>query len=270
MSIYVPGPRPAFRRVGLPPRRRLGAVVALGFVGLSLWALCPGRARAETGDEIYQKMQAVYAGAKTFQGVLIRKKTLPGPDGKSTTQTTTLELKFKAPDKWVMKNTVAGPGVPGGTVIEVMVSDGKTVIVSAAASKSYQKLPLKPIALSQFVSVLNPKDGVSLLPGTTVDGRPAYVLSPNLPKDLTPEQKAGVKGVKAALTIDKQNYHFIQMTVSGPKGSQEHVLSAQTLDGPLPDSLFVPTPPAGFKEEKPPGGAGSPGGPGGAGGPSHR
>ena len=229
-------------------------------------AFAPVTAHAQAASDIYKKMSDVYAYAKSYQGTITRAESGKTPDGKSASQTVTVKVMFKAPNKYNVTNTrsvtVAGKNQ---TSTQMMVTDGKALYMFSAAKKAYQRGQIQnENMLSKFFALLNPANGFSLLPETTVNGRAAFALKPNLPSKGTPEQLANAKKVKIALMIDKKTFEFLKMTINGPAGTLTQTVSGQAVNGNLPDSLFAWTPPAGYKEVKtpPPGAPQVPGAPG--------
>jgi outer membrane lipoprotein-sorting protein len=224
-----------------------GAALALAFS-----ALAPIPAHAESASVIYKRMSDVYAFAKSFQGTIVRSENGKTPDGKPATQVVTVKVSFKAPNKYLVVNSKAvNVGGKSQTTGQTMVTDGKALYMFAADKKLYQKgqIPNENM-LSRFFALLNPVNGFTLLPDSTVNGHPAFVLKPNLPVKGTPTELANAKKVTVNLLIDKQTYQFLKMTITSANGSLTQSVNGQVLNGNIPDSVFAWTPPAGYKELK--------------------
>ena len=221
---------------------------------VSFGALAPTAAHAQSASDIYKKMSDVYAYAKSFQGTIVRSEKGKTPDGKPATQVVTVKIAFKAPNKYLVNNskavTVAGKSQSSG---QVMVTDGKALFMYAPDKKVYQRgqVPNENM-LSRFFAVLNPANGFTLLPDSNVNGRAAFVLKPNVPLKGTPQEIANAKKVTVNLMVDKQNFQFLKMTISSANGNLTQSVNGQVVNGTVPDSVFVWTPPAGYKEMKAP------------------
>ncbi len=213
----------------------------------------PAGAQAN-GADIYKKMTDVYSNAKAYQGTITRLEKGQTPQGKPATQTTTVKINFKAPNKFLVANTTSGASAGKSvTMHQSMVCDGKSLVMFSTDKKLYQKAPAPTDnTLARFFAVLNPTVGFTLQPETTVNSRPAYVLKPNVPANLTPQQKEQAKKVKILLMVDKQTYQFLKLTIDSGKGSLVQTVTGQVLNGTVAESQFSWTPPAGYKEQTPP------------------
>lgn len=221
-------------------------------VALAFCTLAPVTARAQTASVIYKKMSDVYSFAKSYQGTIVRMEKGKGPDGKSASQTVTVKITFKGPNKYLVNNlksiTVGGKSQ---TVDQVMVTDGKGLYMYSPDKKVWQRgVVQNENLLGRFFALLNPVNGFKLLPETTVNGRPAFAIQPNVPTTGTPEQLANAKKVKISVMIDKQTYQFVKMTIASSNGSLTQTAIGQTVNGPVSDSVFNWTPPASYKEIK--------------------
>lgn len=233
-------------------------------LAVAFGALAPAPARAQAASDVYKKMSDVYSYAKSFQGTITRVEKAKTPDGKAASQTVTVKIAFKAPNKYVVTNTRAvNVGGKSQSSVQTMVTDGKTLFMYVPDKKLYQRgqIPNENM-LSRFFALLNPVNGFSLLPETNLDGRPAFVLKPNMPLKGTPTEIANAKKVKINVLIDKQNYHFLKMIIESPNGNLVQTVSGQSVNGAVPDSIFAWTPPAGYKEFKAPAASGGPAVPG--------
>jgi outer membrane lipoprotein-sorting protein len=228
-------------------------------LALACTVLAPVTAHAQSASDVYKKMSDLYSFAKSYQGTIVRTEKATTPDGKSAVQTVTVKITFKGPNKYIVKNmtsiTVAGKSQQS---TQIMVTDGKTLLMYSPDKKLYQRgqVPNQNM-LSRFFAQMNPGNGFSFLPESKVDGRSVFVLKPNVPTTGTPEQLANAKKVKVSILIDKQTFQFVKMTIAGATGSLTQAASGQTVNVSIPDSAFVWTPPASYKEVKAPG---SPGG----------
>ena len=217
-------------------------------------AVAPVTAQAQAATDIYKRMTDVYSYAKSYQGTINRIEKGKTPNGKSGSQTLTVKISFKAPNKYVVESKKSiNLGGQSESSLQVVVADSKGLFVCSPDKKEYQHGPVQnENLLSRFFAQLNPMNGFLLLPEATVNGRPAFVLKPNLPAKGTPEQLANAKKLKIVIAIDKQNYQLLRLTIESPNGYLTETVSGQTVNGAIPDSLFVWTPPAGYKEIKAP------------------
>lgn len=216
----------------------------------AVMALAPNPAHAQSASEVYKKMSDVYAAAKSFQGTILRIEKGKTPDGKSASQTVTVKINYKAPNKYFVNNIRSvNAGGKSQNSNQTMVTDGKSLIMFSPDKKVYQRGQVQnQNTLSSFFALLNPANGFAILPSTTVNGRSAFVLKPNAPTKGTPADIAKAKKVKISLMVDKQNYQFLKLTIESDNGQLTQTVSGQMVNGKIPDSLFVWTPPAGYKE----------------------
>lgn len=234
-------------------------------LAFALGTLAPVTARAQAASDVYKKMSDVYAHAKTYQGTVVRIEKGKMPDGKPASQTLTIKINFKSPNKYVVENKKAvNMGGKSQTTDQFMVTDGKGLYMYSPDKKVYQRGPVQiDNLLTRFFGLLNPVNGFLMLPESAVNGRAVFVLKPNLPTKGTPEQLANAKKVKVAIMIDKKNFQFVRLSIQSASGSLVQTATGQTVNGTIPDSLFVWSPPAGYKEivapTTQPGGAPMPG-----------
>lgn len=216
-------------------------------------ACAPVAARAQAASDIYKKMSDVYSFAKSYQGTIVRTRKGKTPDGKPASRIETVHISFKAPNKYLVNNTVAvSVGGKNQKSDQMMTTDGKALYMYSAEKKMYQRGQiLNENILGRFFALLNPVNGFALLPDTTVNGRAAFAIKPNMPTKGTPEQLANAKKIAITIMIDKQNYQFLKMTIVSANGSDTQAVNGQTVNGPVPDNIFSWTPPAGYKEIKP-------------------
>jgi outer membrane lipoprotein-sorting protein len=245
--------RAGTKNLGSPsasPLRRAGAASALLLAGT-----LPLAARAaDNPQDILKKMQTVYHDAHTYEGAITMKVAGKGQDGNVTTVTNVEQLKYRGPNLFSMQRSVSatGPLAPRFTNMKAtLISDGKTVYNYDLSKKEYMKAaaPAK-VSLERLLERMMPPSDLSkatLLPPTTVQGRPAYVI--NIPIAVT----AGGKEPKAfQYTIDKQNYYALKIVMVGGTSGLEIDLDGQTVGGNIPASAFVFMPPAGAVEKKAP------------------
>ncbi len=208
-------------------------------------------ARAQSASDVYKKMTDIYANAKSFQGTIVRVEKGTRPDGKRGTQTVTIKIWFKAPNKYVVNNvtsaTISGRSKSSD---KTMVTDGKSLFMYSRSEKAYQRgqIPNENM-LSRFFAVLNPVNGFLLLPETTVKGRATFVLKPDMPTKGVPTERANAK---VTIIIDKQNSQFLKLTIVTANGTLIQSANDQLMNINIPDSIFVWTPPTDYKEVKPP------------------
>ena len=234
-------------------------------LALASLAGAPGAARAQgNASDIYKKMTAVYANAKSYQGTVIRQEKGMTPQGKPATQTTTIKINYKAPNKFLVANTTrSSSGAKTVVVHQSLVSDGKSMVMFTPDQKLFQRAPV-PVenTLTRFFALLNPTIGFTLQPDSSFNSRPAYVLKPNIPPNLNAQQLEQAKKANILLLIDKKTFQFLKLTISSAKGSLVQSASGQTLNGAISDSVFIWTPPASYKEQvRPQQGAPGGGGP---------
>jgi outer membrane lipoprotein-sorting protein len=232
------------------PLRRAGAFSALLFA-----ATLPLAARAaDNPQDILKKMQAVYHDAHTYEGAITMKVTGKEQDGKVTMVTNVEQLKYKGPNLFAMQRTISASGPLAARFSNMkaaLISDGKTVYNYNPSTKEYMKAPAPAkVPLEKLMERMMPPSDLTkatLLPPTTVQGRPAYVI--NIPIATTP----GGKEPKAfQYTIDRQNYLALKIVMVGGTSGLEIDLDGQTVGSSIPASAFVFTPPAGAVEKKPP------------------
>ena len=216
--------------------------------------LAPVTAHAQAAADIYKKMSDVYAYAKSFKGSIVRVDQGKTPDGKSASQTVTMKIAFKAPNKYVVRNIKAiNVGGKSQSSDQTMITDGKSLFMFSPEKKLYQRGQIQnENMLARFFALLNPTNGFSLMPESTVNGRAVFVLKPTLPVKGTPQELANAKKVKINIMIDKQNYQFLKMTISSPTGNLTQSVTEQVVNGTVSDSVFNWNPPAGYKEIKAP------------------
>lgn len=236
--------------------RGLFAVALLGFAG----AAVPAHADL-SASEIIAKMNAIYSTAKSFKGSTIMQSSGKGPDGKPFTVTATQQVAYKSPNQFRVQVTASGTGAASKASgnSQTVVSDGKTMYMYLPARKQYIKRPAPPqVPIQRIVQINVNGQNAKLMPASTVNGRPAYIVQimPMLPPTLTAQQKQLVK--PSLIAVDKQNFHLLRITQGG--NAQVMTFTGQTVNGNLPASVFAFSPPAGATEFKQP----MPGAPGGA------
>jgi outer membrane lipoprotein-sorting protein len=216
-------------------------------------AVTPVAARAQAASDVYKKMSDVYSYAKSYQGTIVRVEKGKTPDGKSASQSVTVKISFKAPNKYLVNNVRSvNVGGKSQNTDQTMVTDGKALFMFSPDKKLYQRGQVQnENLLSRFFALLNPANGFSLLPESTVNGHAAFVLKPNLPTKGTPTEIANAKKVKINIMIDKKTYQFLKMTIDSANGNLTQSVNGQSVNGNVPDSLFAWTPPVGYKEVKP-------------------
>lgn len=224
---------------------------------LGLSVLAPMTAQAQAASDIYKKMSDLYANAKSYQGTISRTESGKMKDGKAASQTITVKINFKAPNKYNVNNkrsvTVNGKTESSS---QLLITDGKSMFVVLPEKKMYQRgVVQNENMLSRFFAQMNPANGFTLLPETNINGRAAFAIKPNLPANAKPEVVAQAKSINITLFIDKKTYEFLKMTITSPNGHLIQTVSGQALNGNVPESVFVWTPPAGYKEAKQPTGA---------------
>ena len=224
---------------------------------------CAPAARAESAADIYKKMTSVYTNAKSFSGTIVRVEQGKTPDGKAATQSVSVKITYKAPNKYAVENKRSvHVGSKSESSDQFMVTDGKSLFLYSPEKKLYQRgVVQNDNLLARYFAVLNPSNGFSMLPETTLNGRPVLVLKPNAPTTGTPQQLAAAKNVKISVMIDKKTYQFLKLTIASATGSLSQTVNGQTVNGNIPDSVFAWSPPASYKELKAPGASGPAGAP---------
>jgi outer membrane lipoprotein-sorting protein len=214
--------------------------------------LAPIPGYAQSASEVYKKMASLYSNAKSYQGTIVRVQTGKAPDGEPAVQTVTLKIQFKAPNRYFVNNlTSVSIGSKRQSSDQTMVCDGKKLYIFSSEQKLYHRgqIPNENM-LSNFFALLTAANGFRLLPETTVNGRTAFVIKPNLPLKATLTQLANAKKVKITVMIDKQNFQFLKIAFESASSNLTQSVSGQVVNGSISDSVFVWTPPAGYKEEK--------------------
>jgi outer membrane lipoprotein-sorting protein len=234
------------------PGKPVSYLTAVLVVGANV--LVPVTASAQAASLIYKRMTDLYSYATSYQGTINRVEKGKLPNGKSASQTLTVNISFKAPNNYVVESKKAiDLGGKSESSLQIIVANGQGLFVYFPDKKEYQRGPVQnENLLSRFFAQLNPVNGFLLLPEATVNGHPAFVLKPNLPAKATPEQLANAKRLKIVIAIDKKNYQLLRLTIESPHGYLTQTATGQTVNGSIPDSLFVWVPPVGYKEIKSP------------------
>lgn len=226
-------------------------------------------AYAQNAKTVMDKMIALYKGAKSYSGVKVVRQMVDR-EGKKSTVTNSTQIKYAAPNKFAVTATVSATGAIAAQVgngSSINVSDGTTMWLYASRQKKYIKQPLPPaakvVSLAQIAQIPDvPTASAKMLPPESVQGRPAFVVSLQLPGGQRPGQPAPVS-IVARIYIDKQNFHLLRISASTPGGPTDVTYGSQSFNVAIPASAFHFTPPAGSTEFKPPMGApGAPGVPG--------
>ena len=193
--------------------------------------LTPVTARAQAAADVYKKMSDLYAHSKTYQGTIVRVEKGKMPNGKPASQTLTIKIKYKSPNKYVVENKKAvSMGGKSQTTDQFMVTDGKGLFMYSPEKKLYQRGPIQnDNLLTRFFGLLNPINGFTMLPASNVNGRAVFVLKPNAPTKGTPEQLANAKKVSVAIMIDKQSYQFVRLSIQSASGSLVQTATGQTV-----------------------------------------
>ncbi len=223
---------------------------------LAVGVLVPFRAQSQSASEIYKRMSDMYAYAKSYQGTVVRIQKGETSDGKSASQTVTIKIAFKAPNKYFV-NTMTSVNVSGKaqSFDQTMVCNGKASFTFSTSRKLYQReqIPNENM-LSHFFALLTLENGFEVLPDSKLDGRPVFVLKPRLPLKGSATDLANAKKIKINMLIDKQSYQLLKITMESPTGNLVQTVSGQTVNGIVPESMFAWTPPANYKEFKSPAG----------------
>ncbi len=231
---------------------------------LSAVFACGGSAVAHAdaqAQDILKKMAAVY-DVRSFQGTVTRNETGTTDENKPYTLSSVEEITFRQPNLYTIKNS--GPGV-GGT--QIVMCNGKETISYASARNQYVKQPVLPgAAVNQNTSLLSllgirfDAQSGRLVGSTTMGGKAAYVVqvvppSAALPLNAPAKEKAQLEQLKkllvpSELVIDKKDYHLLKVTQTTPamKMMKTLVITQQTLNPNVADSVFVFTPPSGAKQ----------------------
>ncbi len=247
------------KTTAVPGRRFGGTRLVIGALALSV--VMVGRANAANEAEgILQKVNAAYTTAHTYEGSVTTIKKGRTPDGKSASVTVAQHLLFKDTGKFMVTITstmTGGPKVAHDS--KTVISDGINVTVYVKSVNKYQVQPLssRKVTLMQLLNGVVPgpvNSGCTMLPPTSVNGRPAYLVQFRAPtvKDITPPvtpaKLAQLKVYHAPqLSIDKQNYHILKIAQSVGPSSADVIFGSQTMNGPIADSNFKFTAPPGAK-----------------------
>jgi outer membrane lipoprotein-sorting protein len=232
-------------------------------------------ASAQDATQIMKKAQALMTGAKTYQSV-----TLVTTDaGKMGSMTTRMEAKSSGHKSAVTTTAIGQPtgqlAMMGAMSNMTMVDDGKTIYMYMPAMKRYMKRPSTGRKQGQgnVRDMLGGmKDASFKLVGTeSVNGKPAHVIEVKPKKPMQ-----GLQGMNLKFYVAKDSNLVQQVKMDGKApgmGGEQNIkvtmlIQSQTLNAPIPDSVFRFTPPPGATEGSPFGGAG--GGPGGGPAPSRR
>jgi outer membrane lipoprotein-sorting protein len=249
--------------------------VILSITALSLFPFSAHCARAQDVKAVIAKTNAVYKNAKTLQATYETHITA-GPQGSATTKISAKVINGKKTRIDIQPDGkgVGAMGKSRGSISLLIVDNGVTAYMYLTAKNQYGKQPHNP---SIFQDVMGgngmPYGGMDaskqykLLAPTSLDGSKVYVL------EFTPEQPPVASGAPENSTIidiyiDQATYRIKQSKVTRKSGKMTGMMTttvkSETLDSPIPDSVFTFTPPKGAKEitlqTRPQGGGGGVGG----------
>lgn len=251
--------------------------VILYIAALSLFPLTACKAQSQDVKTVIAKTNAVYKNARTLQANY-ETNIVAGDQGSATTKITAKVINGKKTriDIHPVGNGVGAMGKSRASTSLLIVDNGVTAYMYLPTKNQYGKQPHSP---SIFQNVMGgnglPYGGMDaskqykLLAPTSIDGSKVFVL------EFTPEQPPVPTGAPENSTvidiyIDQATYHIKQSKITRKSGKMTGVMTtmvkSEALDSPIPDSVFVFTPPKGAKEiqlqARPPGGGSAPGGAG--------
>ncbi len=259
---------------------RLAASRAFAVSALAATLPVTARAADSAAQDVVKKMEAVYAGAKSFDGVVTINQVGTPLAGKPSSNTIVQKIKFRAPNMFQVQMSATATGANAAKAASfgrTISSDGKTLYDYSPSLKQYRKSPAPPtVSLMQLFRQLMPNPnapGLTLTPASAT-GHAVYTVQikpmapATFPPTITAEQKARyLEQIKAAkpvqYTIDKQNYHLLKIYQPGTRSNITFDFSQQNVNAAVAPTAFAFTPPAGSKEFTPPPGMGAPGAPGG-------
>ncbi len=247
----------------LPAARvRAGIHHSVRFTLPALGVLClPGAAHAGDAQAtaVLKKMQALYQTAKTYKGTTRGTQSGKGPDGKVSSLTTTQEIRYKSPNRFLIKLSFSGGTGQAAQVngtTQTVACDGKTIYQYSSKLNQYRKQPAPPTIQRPGPLSINFDSIVAdakMLPSTSVGGRPAFVIQAErpMPPNVPPDKAAQIKPLlKFNILVDKSTYYLLR--ICGPKGENATDFTDQAINAALPDSAFAFVPPAGAKLFVPP------------------
>jgi outer membrane lipoprotein-sorting protein len=236
-----------------------------GFLLCALALIAAPAPAAPTAQDILKKAEATMNGARTYQAAF-RTNVSMGQMGSIS-----MNMRIRAIPNKKMSMTTTPNGQPTGMMAMgaananmTVVDDGKTFWVYMPAMKMYSKRPSQiaqkkttdVTGINQFAKV----GDVKLLRTENIGGRPAYVIQVIPKAGMLPGAKQTI-----LIYIDRATNRFKQMKMdiqmpagTGPNGQPTPpqtmnttvVVMNETLNAPIPDSVFKFTPPPGVKEMK--------------------
>ncbi len=196
-------------------------------------------ASAQTPKEILAKSEALYKSAKTYQAEYTQKM-----DNELLQMLITGKIQTEGA-KYRLAMTTKNKTM---TTQQIMVSDGKNIIVYTPIINSYSKAavkggatPYQSLALLRIESAM--KSPLKKLPDTTIDGAAMYVI------EVTFGGIGSGKGT-STLFIDKKTHRLKRAINLIEKTKFVETYSKETFNAPIAPQTFVFTPPAGSKPLK--------------------
>lgn len=238
--------------------------------------LMPFAARAADTEaqSVLKKMLALYQNARTYHGTITMQQAGAAKDGKQYSLIQIQEISFKRPNLVRVQIKLSGTGAAANVSGQsrLTTSDGKMQYQYIPSQRMYAKGPAQATLPPPFPATLKlDMTTAKMLSGTSLDGHSVFMvqaqgaLPPNVPADKLAQAKAALT---FDFAIDKSNYYLLRFT---PGKQKPIVLSNQSVNGSIADSVFTFVPPAGSKlYTPPPAGSMPPGGslaPGGSGAP---
>ena len=235
-------------------QKPFGAVASAAFALLTVQT-----AQAQDIKTIVAKTNAVYHNMKSLKVSLQTTMTMAGK-GSTGVETSGQFIPGKKANILVVpKAGSAMPKPPAGKSMPkqqgaLVVDDGQISYMMDVASKQYFKqkhnpnmLPIMGMKYGLPFGGMDPKaQYYKLLAPATVSGVSCYTL------ELAPPSKNVTTTV--LIYINKATYHVKQAKITQSDGKQsmtaETLVKSETVNAPIPDSVFTFTPPKGAQEMK--------------------
>jgi len=233
--------------------------VILSITALSLFPFSTNSARAQDVKTVIAKTNAVYKNAKTLQATYETYVTATNK-GSATTKISAKVINGKKTRIDIQPDGkgVGEMGKSRGSISLLIVDNGVTAYMYVTAKNQYGKQPHSPSIFQDVMGGngmpyggMNASKQYKLLAPTSLDGSNVYIL------EFTPEQPPAPAGAPESSTvidiyIDQATYRIKQSKITHKMGKGTVVMTttvkSETLDSPIPDSVFTFTPPKGAKE----------------------
>ena len=216
---------------------------------------------------IVQRTENVYKSAKFYHGTLTLEEAGKDRAGVDFTFKTVQDLRFAAPNRFVLRITSEGTGSAKNLphLNQVKASDGMTLTVYDGTKNQYYHRPaLKELTVYRIFERAMPRTdtpGLTLQASVNVNGHAAYVIQapikiPAVPvTGQTPAQTRNAELLKNAVpphfAIDHRDFHLLQVASKVGTVAQTILLENQTIDSPLSADALAFEPPANAKQVAP-------------------